>query len=47
MCRLSNATCVATVRVKNGEMTMENCYGLTAADFEHEVGLCRLNQVDP
>lgn len=25
------------VRVKNGEMTMENCYGLTAADFEHEV----------
>ena len=23
------------VRVKNGKMTMENCYGLTAADFEH------------
>ena len=24
------------VRVKGGEMTMENCYGLTAADFDHD-----------
>jgi ABC-type sulfate/molybdate transport systems ATPase subunit len=25
------------IRVKNGELTMENCYGLTDKDFDHEV----------
>jgi len=24
------------VRVKNGAFVLENCYGLTDADFEHE-----------
>jgi len=25
------------IRVNNGELTMENCYGLSDKDFEHEV----------
>uniref|UniRef100_A0A7S0KWW8 ABC transporter domain-containing protein n=1 Tax=Micromonas pusilla TaxID=38833 RepID=A0A7S0KWW8_MICPS len=33
-CESLNPTHV--IRVKNGEFRMENCYGLTDADFEHE-----------